>query len=169
MKLDNVKKVMGGLTDWDYVVCDGSSGRRIYCDGRIMVANTELEIWEAGTSRQSKMVTACHELWVKVESDAPSLVVVSDGGLFGSFLSHYIRKFLGTASCIWINEKFIRCFDADAEFRGRAGDKAVCVFENGLMVGIIMPTAPDREGEPPSVPFLEDAVLYHECEVEEHL
>lgn len=143
-----------------HVVCDGESGKRLYCDGNIIVANADLELYAGSADLAVKLKAKSQEHWKAVELNPPA-PVLSDDGLFGRFSVRYIRKLAGDGWHTWINEQYIRCFSADAEFRGVATDQAVCVFEHGVMVGILMPMKLSDDQQP--VPFLEDDVLYHEC------
>jgi hypothetical protein len=157
MNYANVKRVAEWADD-----DQGYGVDRLYCDGRLMCLPGDIP------KREWKYNEKAGPKW-----DALSIprdyIVASKGNLHGEF-PQYVRFFGFFDLTVRINERYVRCFDDEAEFRVTKWDEPVLVYEGGELAGIVMPmcdTLGPKFLDKPEVPFLEDAVLYHRCDAEE--
>lgn len=145
-----------------YAVADGNP--RLYCDGHMICVAESLDVKELKIPLRSgktlDMQARATEMFRSfLECDQGD--VIAEGILVGSLHDlGYARLF---SRSIVIQERFRRCFDVNAEFRGVSVEKAVTVYEGGALKGVVMPVKVDPELWP-EVPYLADDVLYHECE-----
>lgn len=157
MKFENLDKLAKLVDDDQYGYSVIDHNPHLFCDARIMCVAGEMEL------RSDKWKEKVKEFWEKVKS-ADSGMVLGDGGLFGNFdVAGYVRRLDSESGPIFVQERYRRVFSDDSEFRGLALDKPVTVYENGALVGIIMPIKVDDPESWPPVPYLGDEIVYHRC------
>ncbi len=100
--------------------------------------------------------------------------LAAKGTLVGAFKGGgYFRQFTGHAGrgAVYLNERYVRAVDADQAWVAGAPKSPVVLTLAGKLMGFVMPVGARRGTSPmpqrPEVPFLEDEVLYHDCEAEE--
>jgi hypothetical protein len=153
----------------DWATCGfavvGYKGKRIACDGRIMVA-CGLDLADKATYPIAAKVP---EKWEEIR--AVEMLPAIKGPLIGSFGYAYVRKVMCGAEFAYVAEWYIRCFPEDAQWeitRDNPAEGPVRVGLNGEMIGVVMPIS-NTDGwldGLPEIPFLEDEALYHVCECE---
>lgn len=129
----------------------------LYCDGSLICIAGGL------TVKDGRFLERAIKYWGKALMETlPPLLSV--GAMRGQDFPHdpYIRELTGESFSVVIQEKYVRCFDADAQFYGEGPQKRVIVCEYGVMVGVVMPMKPCTL-EWPIVQFAEDSVVYHKC------
>lgn len=162
--LAKVAKLCG--TDIDepgrYAVSDGSP--RLYCDGHIICVADDLEVKELNVNflngKVLDMSARATEMFSSFLEHDPGSVIV-EGALVGDLVKFgYVRVL---SDSFFIQERFRRCFDAGAEFRGVSPASAITIYEQGVLKAVMMPVKITDLGIWPAVPYLADDVLYHAC------
>ncbi len=155
--------------NWLVIAVDGVN---YWCDGSAIIAcedpessgssTGERERWEAGIQKQ--LAAAREHINAGFGySPAPA------GPLVGSFERGYYRRYSG----VHLQERYVRAFGPGVVV-WVAGESKPVIFTNLAweLLGVVMPVVDKKRARiplaaTPEIPFLEDEVLYHDCEEED--
>ena len=141
------------------------NGAAFFSDQRAIVECAETEAHSGLSGPEAKQwASAITRLMASVpDGYAPAIA----GCLCGEFGNDYVRLYSSAGTFTYLNEVYVRAVgDAIPWMHLTDSGQAVYFVRDGRVVASIMPVKGlgGRDlSEEPEVPFLEDAVLYHEC------
>lgn len=143
----------------NWVIAESEDTPRLFCDDYMICLAGDLDL---GTHSRyaDKMVPGMKQRWI----NAPTVPPISRDQLAGVWPEPIVRRFVITPdNFLFLNERYVRCFDDDAVFHGSAPNKQVMVYEQGNLAGIVMPVRALKDVElwGRRVP---DRIIFHECE-----